>query len=378
MKKNMTGEFLDDGQCLCGICGCRGKMGGLLNPMSPQPTVACYNCMLKMSAKSQGITVAEAERRRNETLRVSQFFIKAKMDEYIAATGRKELSSIDEANKILTYIINVWNSFSKDEKEALEKEADLARLFQSVAMNWQYLSAESKQRRNDACSCGSGKKYKACCLTKEENEKTEVEKYKKVDTWVIRKAMNLISELTDNQTLNFKKLADFYFGARRLADARKYGMTNKDMEEFNEWLMNDYHRNDEQAPFILAELLASGKLSGHEEELVNARIGAPKSVYIVTFVQNGTGALLRNVFDKKEIFVYDTSFSQSVQDGMAVFVRIFPAGGYHLLSGGHMAYPLQVLDEKLETIIKAYKKSRRKDGINNFLRKNSHIFGKLA
>ena len=214
-------------------------------------------------------------------------------------------------------------------------------------------------------------------MTKEENEKAEVEKYKKVDVWVIRKGMKRIAELTDNKTLNFGKLVEFYFGAQRLATARKYGMSQKDMEEFNEWLMNDYCLNDEQTPFILAELLASGTLSDPEEKLVNARISVPKSVYIVTFIKKGTGALLRNVFDKKEVFVHDIGFSQSTRDGMAVFVRIFPAGGYHLLSGGHMAYPPNVLDGKLEAIIKAYKKSRRKDGINNFLRKNGHIFGKL-
>ncbi|HAR49339.1 MAG TPA: hypothetical protein DCR81_04410 [Smithella sp.] len=377
MKKNFTGEMLDDGQCICGICGGKNKMGGLLNPMSPKPTVACYHCMIKMSAEAQGITVAEAERRKNETMRVTHFFIKLKMDEYVAATGRDEYPSLEEANQVLSYIMNVWNTFSPDEKKAFEKEADLAHLFQPVAMNWQYLLAISKPRRNELCPCGSGKKYKACCVAKEENEKAEVEKYKRIDTWVIRKAMNLIAELTENKTLNFGKLLEFYFGARRLADARKYGMTQQDMEEFNEWLMNDYYLNDEQTPFILEELLASGQLSDHEEKLVTARIDAPKSVYMITFIKKGTGALLRNVFDKKEVFVHDIGFSQSTRDGMTVFVRIIPAGDYHLLSGGHMAYPANILDGKLKTIIKAYKKSRRKEDINKFLRKNGHIFGKL-
>ena len=377
MKKSFTGEMIDDGQCICGICGSKNKMGGLLNPMSPRPTVACYDCMIKMSAQAQGITVTEAKRRKNETMRVTHLFIKMKMDEYVAATGKEELPSIDEANQVLSYIMNVWNTFSKDEKEAFEKEADLAPLFQSIAMNWQCLSAESKRRRNDPCLCGSGKKYKACCLISEENENAEVEKYKKVDTWVIRKGMKRIAELTDNNILNFGKLLDFYFGARRLADARMYGMTEKDMEEFYEWLMNDYYRSGEQTPYILKALLDSGQLSDYEEKLVTARIDAPKSVYMVTFIKKGTGALLRNVFDKKEVFVHDIGFSQSIRDGMAVFVRIFPAGGYHLLSGGHMAYPANILEGKLKTIIKAYKKSRGKDGINNCLRKNGHIFGKL-
>jgi len=110
---------------------------------------------------------------------------------------------------------------------------------------------------------------------------------------------------------------------------------------------------------------------------VAARIEAPKSVYIVTSIKKGTGALLRNVFDREEVFVHDKMMSESTQAGTAVFVRIYPAGKYYLLSGGHMYYPLMYLDEKLKEILKAYKKSGRTDGVNKFLRHNGYLFGRL-
>ena len=208
----------------------------------------------------------------------------------------------------------------------------------------------------------------------EEQEKAEIEKWKRFDTWVIRKGMTL---LTESKDLDIASLIKFYFGKKREAEARRYGITEQDMEELNEWLMNDYYAPDESTPYALGRLLAQNTLSKDERKLVEARMEAPKSVYLVTFIKKGTGALLRNMFDQREVFVHDNMMSKSTQPGYAVFLRVFPAGPYYLISGGHMSYPPLCLDEKLKEILKAYKKSRQKDGVNPFLRRSGHVFGRL-
>ncbi|NTW77787.1 MAG: hypothetical protein HGB33_08495, partial [Syntrophaceae bacterium] len=82
--------------------------------------------------------------------------------------------------------------------------------------------------------------------------------------------------------------------------------------------MNYYFAPDEQTPYVLGRLLAKNNLSGDERKLVEGRIRAPKSVYMVTFIKKGTGALLRNVFDHEEVFVHDQMMSESTQPGFAV------------------------------------------------------------
>ena len=69
--------------------------------------------------------------------------------------------------------------------------------------------------------------------------------------------------------------------------------------------------------------------------------------------------------------------SESTQPGYAIFVRIFRAGEYYLLSGGNMSYPPMYLEDKLKIILKAYKKSGQTDGVNRFLRNNGYLFGGL-
>ena len=221
---------------------------------------------------------------------------------------------------------------------------------------------------------GSGKKFKHCCLVREEQEEADVEKWKRLDVWVIRKGMILIEE---SKELDLMKLSEFYFGKKRVALTKKNGITQLDIEEFHEWLLQDYYAPAEETPYVLGRMMAQDNLSPDERKIVEARSEAPKSVYMVTFIKEGTGALLRNVFDQKEVFVHDAMLSQSTQSGHAVFLRIYPAGKHYLISGGHMSYPPAYLDTRLKEIEKAWKKSGQKEGINRFLRKNGHLFGRL-
>lgn len=374
MKDKISGKIFEGGLCLCDVCGKKSKLGGFLNPMSPDPQVACYDCMIRISAEEKGISIAAAEKQRNDALRVSRLFTDCKMKEYLAVA--KDFKNIDEVNKILQYVTNVWNMFDNKEKDkmAMKKDEALMALFENVKMNWECLMDKPPQKRNDICACGSGRKYKVCCLVREEQEKIEIEKWKRFDTWVIRKGMILMEESKD---LDIGSLIKFYFGKKRDAEARRYGITERDMEELNEWLMNDYYLPDEPTPYVLGRLLAQDTLSKDERKLVEARMKAPKSVYMVTFIKKGTGALLRNMFDQTEVFVHDNMMSKSTQPGYALFLRVFPAGPYYLISGGHMSYPPMYLDEKIKEILKAYKKSRQKDGVNLFLRRNGHVFGRL-
>lgn len=374
MKDKISGKILEGGLCQCDVCGKKSKLGGFLNPMSPDPQVACYDCMIRMFAKEKGISIAAAEKQRNDDLRVSRLFTDCKMKEYLAIA--KDFKNIDEANKILQYVTYVWNTFDNKEKDrmAMKKDEALMALFENVKMNWNCLMDKPPQKRNDICACGSGRKYKVCCLVREEQEKMEIEKWKRFDTWVIRKSMILMEE---SKNTDFPSLIEFYFGKKRIAEAKKYGMTPQDIEELNEWFMNDYFAPDESRPYVLDRLLKQNNLSEAERKIVEARMEAPKSVYLVTFIKKGTGALLRNVFDQTEVFVHDKMMSESTQPGYALFVRVFPAGPYYLISGGHMSYPPMYLDEKIEEILKAYKKSRQKDGVNTFLRRNGHVFGRL-
>ncbi|PIS31393.1 hypothetical protein COT42_01185, partial [Candidatus Saganbacteria bacterium CG08_land_8_20_14_0_20_45_16] len=77
------GKIKDGGKCVCDLCGKTARLGGFLDPRSANPLVACYNCMMKISAKEQGISVAEAKKRRERMFKASNLFSQTKMKEYL-------------------------------------------------------------------------------------------------------------------------------------------------------------------------------------------------------------------------------------------------------------------------------------------------------
>ncbi|MEK7377107.1 MAG: SEC-C metal-binding domain-containing protein [Candidatus Margulisiibacteriota bacterium] len=376
MKNNLDGKIKDGGKCVCDICGKTARMGGLLGPMSKDPQIACYDCMMRITAEEKGISIAEAKRQREKMFKVSNLFNRIKIEEYLSAANKGVFDGIDEANEAIRYIMNVWNTFDKEEKAAFEQNSDkeLAAIYGNIKMNWKYLLKKPGQGRNEPCACGSGKKYKKCCLIQDELDNAIVEEWKKNDTSVIRKGMKLI---TGNSVLDTKLLIEYYWGEKRLELAREEGATQTDEYDYNEWLMNDYYLRDEKVPFVLKRLLEDGSLSEHERMNVEARIKAPKSVYAVTLTDKGKGVLLRDIFTHKETFIYDRRFSETATDGMLVFCRIFNSGQYNLISGAYRGHHGNSLLEIKKLIMEEYSNLKQTCEIDQFLRRHGELFGRL-
>jgi len=388
MKSPFEGKIKDGGKCLCDICGKTARMGGLLDPMSANPLVACYDCMLKISAKQQGISVAEAKKRREKMFTTSNLFTQVKIEEFFELAGEKAAGGMDELNEVARYVMNVWNALGKDTIEKYENtdENELRDIYGKVKMNFSFLIKKQKFGRNDLCPCGSGKKYKKCCLIHDELEAALVAEWKKSDSSVIKKGMQLIE---NSEALDTKLLIEHFWGEKRLDSVREKGVVDGTAElEYNEWLMNDYYKMGENVPFVLGKLLTDETLTTQEKSVIEARIKAPLTVWLITYIIKGRGALIRNIFDHQEIFVHDKLFSESAKDGYLVCSRAFNVGAYNLLSGAYQAYPGSFSQYVRETVQEEYKKCKSNEGINShtknfgvginiFLRRHGYIFGRL-
>ncbi|MFH1683495.1 MAG: SEC-C metal-binding domain-containing protein [Candidatus Margulisiibacteriota bacterium] len=377
MKDPLTGKIKDGGKCVCDVCGKTGRLGGLLDPNTANPLVACYDCMIKISAKEQGISVAAAKKRREKMFKTSHLFTKIKMDEFFDMAGENSSGNLDELNEVVRYVMNVWNAFGKETIEkfdALDERA-LRGIFSRVKMNFSHLIKRAKVGRNAHCPCGSGQKYKKCCFIRDDLEEGLVAEWKRIDSSVIRRGMHLIN---NSPALDTKLLLEHYWGERRLDLIREQGVVDGAAElEFNEWLMNDYYKMGEDAPYILGRLLADETLSDQEKRVVEARLRAPVSVWLVTYIKKGRGALIRNIFDQEELFVHDRLFSESAIDGFLACFRVFRVGTYNLLSGAYRAYPGRCSQDVREMLDEERIKNKSSEEMNVFLRRHGYVFGRL-
>lgn len=184
--------------------------------------------------------------------------------------------------------------------------------------------------RNDPCPCGSGKKYKQCCLKTEQTTGGEDFLWHR-----IRRAI----EGSPTQLLDF---ADSHFGRQALLEAWKEFMPWEDepftpstphMPIFIPWFFYDW-RPDPLNTTVKHEALdgrtlARAYLDKKGKYLDPLRIRyleqcctAPFSFYDVISVRLGNGFVLRDIFTGEEIDVTEHSGSRQTQVGDIMFAKV--------------------------------------------------------
>ena len=137
--ESIKGKLLDGGKCICDLCGKKGKMGALTyDKKTGEPIVICYKCDLKIKAQREGITIKEAEKRRKRMFEVSNLFRDVKIEEYLDHKNKKELDSIEEANRVLKRIMNAWNNLSIKQRkdfDAMDNE-ELQRIYENIPVDF--------------------------------------------------------------------------------------------------------------------------------------------------------------------------------------------------------------------------------------------------
>lgn len=169
----------------------------------------------------------------------------------------------------------------------------------------------TKLGRNEPCTCGSGKKYKHCCLRQEEQHvSSRTEEHQAVG--------RALDWLTAHYTKEVAKAAavDFFDCPERDLE-RKMATVPDHLHEMmminlNAWLLADAALDIDGRPIRTVELL----LGSHGPRLTQqgrshlARLGSSSlSLYEVREVHAGSGVLIADLLDKAQppIFVHEVS-----------------------------------------------------------------------
>ena len=218
--------------------------------------------------------------------------------------------------------------------------------------------------RNDPCPCGSGKKYKRCCLTSTWAPPTSFE-----SPWSRQR------EASDRLTQALSKQAIREFGEDlHLAwedfnqDSLPAPMSTYPNEEgiFNPFLIFDWdplasrrRSGKPRAGYVLGSYLEkhASRLSELEMRIVLQAISRPVSFYEVIRCDSGRSVVLRDVLIGEETHVEEHSGSKSMRPGDLFYGQIWILPGVNTLgrSGGRLIPP----DQKVE-IVALRTKLRRK------------------
>lgn len=215
-----------------------------------------------------------------------------------------------------------------------------------------------KQQRNAPCACGSGRKYKHCCMK-------EVQ---------VKEKWHVFADGIQD------RLEEFCSGPRFASDVdrafRLYSGPSGDINPAEEGSMREWYIHDhvlERYGRASIELFTDehlGSFSDLEAGILAGWAKAPRSLYEVTGISKGTGFTARDVFDGTEYFVHDSNASFTLVEHAYVFTRLYNTGEVVITSG----LAELIVPEHKKRIVKFVRRNIAKAGhadYRRYLKENS-------
>ncbi|CAE6502527.1 conserved hypothetical protein [Nitrosomonas nitrosa] len=196
-----------------------------------------------------------------------------------------------------------------------------------------------KAGRNDPCPCGSGKKYKKCCMGKDEVVNQE--------TFLWHRVKHAIQDMPEK----LLKFTEKQYGRDALLQAwdefifledEDFSLNSPHLQVFMPWLFFDWLPFHAEATDEESELRPIAQLflekQGHQQDPLLVRYleqccAAPFSFYDILSVRPGESFVLRDIFTGEELDVTEHSGSRHAQAGYILFAKVVKIDNLALLEG---------------------------------------------
>jgi hypothetical protein len=205
-----------------------------------------------------------------------------------------------------------------------------------------------KAGRNDPCPCGSGRKYKHCCLLKETASVTDLHEqtWRRVRAAIDGYAASMLRFVTEayGPGAIHQAWLEFTIGRRdKLIDSDRFAPGDPHTELFFSWLFHKWspkaskgNRISDAAfdgvPPTRAYLIRrGGRLDPLLRSYLEACLTAPFAFYEIQGCKPGAGFTARDVFAGTELKVREHSASATLKDGDIVFGQIVEVSGIALV-----------------------------------------------
>jgi len=226
--------------------------------------------------------------------------------------------------------------------------------------------AKGKVGRNDPCPCGSGKKYKKCCLPKDRGQGKVDEDERNLRDAILEFAAS------ERFSYDWKRALDMYRAGSEDVDFREFA----EEVEFIDWVIHDYRCMSSGEPLvtIFAREKASS-LNERQRRILTEWQSTLFGVYEIVGISKGEGIRLKDIITGEEYFVYDASASNATTLWDLLVTRVISVDGRLGLSGAGKLLPQtrkRDLKDLLETEFMQYQEMHREASFREFLREKSH------
>jgi len=232
--------------------------------------------------------------------------------------------------------------------------------------------------RNEPCPCGSGKKYKKCCMPKE--TALDLNEYR-----IARTEESLRGEILKCATsARFKdEIVDAFrkYHRDKIDTSLLLGQSAMENIRFLDWFINDHvHSTKNKRIIELFSELRAKSLDDEQQKLLGewltSRLGAFE-------VQSVKGGLLKvaGVFDKQKLSFDDEAACDELEKGDIVVARITTSGGKKKLGGAPIRVPADAKQKLVDSVNAEFEKHKEEHpdaDLSTFVLENTHLLNALA
>ncbi len=226
--------------------------------------------------------------------------------------------------------------------------------------------------RNDPCPCGSGKKYKKCCLSR---TYTETGREDSIRSTLVQDLLKFFNRnygyMFDDARLLFW---DDFNPEEHLDDAT---LDTASMN-FWEWIAHDFVVNEESDKTLIDLYMENTRrIPTGEHKVLNMMRNSVISLYEVQEVFPEKGLLLKDLLLGGEYDVKEKSATRSLSKWDIYAARLLYIDGKYIMSGSAYPYPVKQKERILEDIhaeFEDYRQEYPEGAMDDFLKRESEIF----
>ncbi len=229
-----------------------------------------------------------------------------------------------------------------------------------------------KPGRNDPCTCGSGKKYKKCCLSLTYTAKGKEDSIRE----------RLVQDLLDFFRINCDDSFDdayheFWEDFNPEEQLSEFTLPMGDIN-FWEWIVHDYLIYDENEKSLIDLFIErSKKLSLDEHRVLTMMKHSIISLYEVQEVFPGKGLILKDLLLGGEYDVSEKAATEGLRKWDVYATRLMRIDGQYIMSGSVYPYRLNKKEDILWDIrseFDDYRIDYPDAALDEFLKENSWLF----
>jgi hypothetical protein len=233
--------------------------------------------------------------------------------------------------------------------------------------------------RNELCPCGSGKKYKKCCLSKDSAVDLDALRADRAEEGLRSEILKFATgaRFTDEMPIAYMA----YKGGAPDADMLAMGQDQLENIRFLDWFIHEYTHSEQNKSVIdMFDDVRSKALDDEQKKLLVEWKASRLGAFEVESADGGTLKLI-DVFGEGSHTIEDESACEEVEPGMVIVARVTSSWGVGKLGGAPVSISAESKQKLIDTVTKAFE-AHKKDNADaelvDFAANNSHLIIETA